>query len=192
MTNSRRNDPQSLYDLETETAEGRQALAAAAAASRMGAVLERAFDLSGLTQKQLAEVLELTEGRVSQVLHGDGNVHIATAARFLDALDCRFAIGAVDRDGCEVLPGAAPRPRVGSSDVRSRLEITWTDGSLDQITPVTLMHKSSGLPSMSKIEYVSTLRGVGSWSAARETETYETAVRTAVVAEESHERVRSA
>lgn len=49
------------------------------------ALLNRAGDAARLKNADIAEKLELTEGRVSQVMNSDGNLHIATIGRFLRA-----------------------------------------------------------------------------------------------------------
>ncbi|MHA7209681.1 helix-turn-helix domain-containing protein [Arthrobacter sp. MDT1-65] len=59
--------------------------AAAKAAVDSVALINKVVDDSGLLQSALAKALGVTEGRVSQVLNGDGNVRIATLARFLKA-----------------------------------------------------------------------------------------------------------
>jgi len=68
------------------TPEGRRELAAAAGIADAADLLLECFEAAGLTQERLAQLLGLTPGRVSQVLHGDGNVKVATLARFLSAM----------------------------------------------------------------------------------------------------------
>ncbi|WP_105035158.1 helix-turn-helix domain-containing protein [Cryobacterium aureum] len=61
--------------------------AAAELAMEMSEILIHAFRVrTDIDQKDLAERLGVSEGRVSQVLHGDGNVHVATIAKYLRAL----------------------------------------------------------------------------------------------------------
>ncbi len=77
----------SLYEQEEADAKGRLSLAAARLAIEVSSILERAVEESNLTHRELAERLGVTEGRVSQVLNGNGNLQIATLARFLAAVD---------------------------------------------------------------------------------------------------------
>lgn len=78
-------DP-TLIDEEQATDAGAQGLAAADLAGQVMRLLQQALDASELDQKSLAEKLGVTQGRVSQVLNGDGNMKIAAVARYLRAL----------------------------------------------------------------------------------------------------------
>jgi DNA-binding phage protein len=89
----------SLYDDRASTSEGRQSLAAAEAAAQVMNLLEVAKSHSGLSQNRLALELGVTDGRVSQVLSGDGNYHIATVARFLNAMGAKLTLTASTADG---------------------------------------------------------------------------------------------
>ncbi len=75
-----------LIDEEQATDAGAQGLAAADLAGQVMRLLQQALDVSQLDQKALAERLGVTQGRVSQVLHGDGNMKIAAVAKYLRAL----------------------------------------------------------------------------------------------------------
>lgn len=77
---------QTLIDEEQGTDAGAQGLAAADLAGQVMRLLHQALDASELDQKALAEKLGVTQGRVSQVLNGDGNMKIAAVARYLRAL----------------------------------------------------------------------------------------------------------
>lgn len=80
------------------TPAGAQELAAARLAVNVNSLLSRAFTASGATQKELAGRLGLTEGRVSQVLKGDGNVMISTVGRFLRAMGYQASLTASPAD----------------------------------------------------------------------------------------------
>ncbi|GJF08919.1 hypothetical protein NGTWS0302_33030 [Mycolicibacterium cyprinidarum] len=84
----------SLIDQEEATNAGAQGLAAADLAGQVMRLLEQALDASGLEQKDLAEKLDVTQGRVSQVLNGDGNMKVAAVARYLRALGYETHISA--------------------------------------------------------------------------------------------------
>ena len=99
----------SVYELELADDQGRLGLAAARAAGSVASVLASAMQRSGLTSRELARRLNVTEGRVSQVLNGDGNFHIATIARFLSAMGADLMVDAVDERGRSVRPQARRR-----------------------------------------------------------------------------------
>jgi transcriptional regulator with XRE-family HTH domain len=92
---------------------GAQELSAARLARDAVAALEKAFTARGCKQKELASDLGLTEGAVSQVLNGDGNVRIATLGRYLRALgyEARLHLDPVDPQAPPVNLAAGPRPR---------------------------------------------------------------------------------
>ena len=77
----------SLVDQRRSTTEGRLGMAAAKLALETARLLSLAFSArKDLDQKNLAEMIGVSEGRVSQVLNGDGNLHIATLAKYMNAL----------------------------------------------------------------------------------------------------------
>lgn len=77
-----------------------QGMAAAELCVRVADVLNLALDQSGRSQKDLADRLGIGESRVSQVLRGDGNVHIATLGRFLRGIGykAKLVLEAADDD----------------------------------------------------------------------------------------------
>ena len=77
-----------------------QGMAAAELCVRAADLLNLALDQSGKTQKELAERLGIGESRVSQVLRGDGNFHVATLGRFLRAIgySAKIILEAADED----------------------------------------------------------------------------------------------
>ncbi|SHT65179.1 Fis family transcriptional regulator [Mycobacteroides abscessus subsp. abscessus] len=104
-------DP-TLIDEEAATDSGAQGLAAADLAGQTMRLLHQALDASDLDQKALAEKLGVTQGRVSQVLNGDGNVRIAALARYLRALGYETRLSAIPVDpGQPTLPRASRRRR---------------------------------------------------------------------------------
>lgn len=62
-------------------------------------LINQAFAEGGRTQKELAELLGVSEGRVSQILNGDGNLRVATLARYLSALGFSLRMEADSTDG---------------------------------------------------------------------------------------------
>ena len=111
-----RSNIPSLVEEEESTDAGAQGLAAADLAGQVMRLLEQALDASGLEQKDLAEKLGVTQGRVSQVFNGDGNMKIAAVARYLRALGYETRISATP-----VLPGQPALPRQSQRErVRGR------------------------------------------------------------------------
>ncbi|MCV7115528.1 helix-turn-helix domain-containing protein [Mycolicibacterium setense] len=98
-------DP-TLIDEEQATDAGAQGLAAADLAGQTMRLLQQALDASALDQKALAEKLGVTQGRVSQVLNGDGNMKIAAVARYLCALGYEVRLSAKP-----LTPGLPALPR---------------------------------------------------------------------------------
>ena len=98
-------DP-TLIDEEQATDSGAQGLAAADLAGQVMRLLHQALDVSDLDQKALAEKLGVTQGRVSQVFNGDGNMRIAAVARYLRALGYETRLSATP-----VAPGIPALPR---------------------------------------------------------------------------------
>jgi DNA-binding phage protein len=84
----------SLYEEVAAGPTGARDLAAARAALRAAQLLQLAKQRSGLTSRMLADRLGVGESRVSQVLNGDGNLHIATVARFLHAMGYELELSA--------------------------------------------------------------------------------------------------
>lgn len=95
-----------LIDEEQSTDAGAQGLAAADLAGQVMRLLHQALDVSDMDQKALAEKLGVTQGRVSQVLNGDGNMKIAAVARYLRALGYETRLSATP-----VTPGIPALPR---------------------------------------------------------------------------------
>lgn len=95
-----------LIEQEEATDAGAQGLAAADLAGQVMRLLGQALDASGLEQKDLAEKLGVTQGRVSQVLNGDGNMKIAAVARYLRGLGYQTHLSATP-----VEPGRPDLPR---------------------------------------------------------------------------------
>lgn len=74
------------YEERASTPEGRLGLAKAELRYRAVEVIADALERSRLTQKELAERLGVSTGRVSQVLGGDQNLRLNTLAEYLHAL----------------------------------------------------------------------------------------------------------
>lgn len=73
--------------------------AAARAAVRAVGLMNEAFSTSTLgARRELAEAVGVSEGRISQLLNGDGNVRVSTLARLLKAsgFDLELSLAGVD------------------------------------------------------------------------------------------------
>lgn len=113
MTN--RSD-QTLIDEEHATDDGAQGLAAADLAGQVMRLLQQALDASEIDQKGLADKLGVTQGRVSQVINGDGNMKIAALARYLRALGYETHLAASPLiSGLPALPLESRRPPAAAS-----------------------------------------------------------------------------
>lgn len=104
------------YESEVEfaesTVEGRIEMAAAEATLDAVGLLNKAVRTCGLSQKEIAEALGVGGSRVSQVLTGDGNLKIATLARYLRAAGYALRLEAVPVDAnARELPKPRSRSR---------------------------------------------------------------------------------
>lgn len=86
----------SMYDELARDPRGRNELAAAELALDVQALIHRAFEENSTTARAIAELLGVTEGRVSQIRNGDGNVRISTLAKVMSALGKRVRISVAD------------------------------------------------------------------------------------------------
>ncbi len=98
-------DP-TLIDEEQATDAGAQGLAAADLAGQVLRLLYQALDVSDRIRRRSLTKLGVTQGRVSQVFNGDGNMRIAAVARYLRALGYETRLSATP-----VAPGIPPLPR---------------------------------------------------------------------------------
>ncbi|MEU1563972.1 helix-turn-helix transcriptional regulator [Streptomyces mirabilis] len=96
----------SLIERYADFPRGAQELSAARLAQSVSAALQRAMAASGKTARDLARLLGVTEGAVSQVLNGDGNVRISTLGRYLRAMgyEARIELHPVDSTSPPIEP----------------------------------------------------------------------------------------
>jgi len=80
-------------------------LAAAKLAMAVDILMSAMLRTSGSTQKDIAERIGVSEGRVSQVINSDGNLRIAALARYAGAMGYTIELGVTP------LAGAAPLPK---------------------------------------------------------------------------------
>lgn len=101
----------SVIDSYASFPRGAQELSAASLAQNVVGCLEQAKAASGKSNKELSSLLGVSEGAVSQVLNGDGNVRISTLARYLRAMGFEPRLSADSIEGGESLPLAPRRVR---------------------------------------------------------------------------------
>jgi transcriptional regulator with XRE-family HTH domain len=102
----------SMFEQRQASGAGAQGLSAARFALQVIRLFFSAKKESGLSHREIASRLEITEGRVSQVLNGDGNVHVATLARFMHAMGYDLSLRAIPfADGREPLEITSRRER---------------------------------------------------------------------------------
>lgn len=70
-------------------------VAAGRAVNKVVGLLAEAIEASGSSQREIADALGVTAGRVSQVLSGDGNLYISTLARYLSAMGYQLDLSAI-------------------------------------------------------------------------------------------------
>lgn len=105
----RRAEASSLYDELARDPRGRNELAAAELALDVQSLIHRAFEENPITARAVAELLGVTEGRVSQIRNGDGNVRISTLAKVMSALGKRVRISVSDLEVPEAVGAVTAR-----------------------------------------------------------------------------------
>ncbi|WP_410794080.1 hypothetical protein [Kribbella sp. C-35] len=83
-----------MFERHAATPQGRLATIAAKAAFKVVDLINSAKTAAKVSNKQMALDLGVTDGRVSQVLNGDGNLRVATIARFLAVCGYELEISA--------------------------------------------------------------------------------------------------
>lgn len=88
--------------------------------------IEGYLQSTGITQRELARRLEVTEGRVSQILSGTGNLTLRTLADVAWALGLRFELDPIaPRDRTGTPAGQDPRPPSWLRRLRARPRLVW-------------------------------------------------------------------
>lgn len=72
--------------------ETRLARAEEYALATVAFVVTDALELSGMSQRKLAEQLGVTEARISQIINATGNPTIKSLARLAEALECKVKV----------------------------------------------------------------------------------------------------
>lgn len=155
MTN---DDETTEYELRASTTGGRLSLAAATLALKTLQLIHTVKARRGLTNKDLAAKLEVSEGRISQILNGDGNLHIATVGRFLAACDFELTLLAKPTESVLGLTEVSSERKARSrSASRAAITSSWTkhaftlhfggaDGVFEHITVVDSRGDQAPIP----------------------------------------------
>lgn len=114
-----------LFERHTATKEGFLGTLAAKSAFKAIALINSAKRAASLSAKEIATDLGVTEGRVSQVLNGDGNLHIASIARYLGACGYELQLAAVPLDPSTRPPVRTERRRRPAPPPRADHPQTW-------------------------------------------------------------------
>lgn len=94
-----------LVQERESTPAGQQGMAAARLAMKVRALMHLGLELTGVTQKALADRLGVGESRVSQILSGNGNIQISTFAKVMRGLGYKIELKAVPAEnGVPALP----------------------------------------------------------------------------------------
>ena len=139
-----------LHMTELDTELGKRAAHLAVEAV---ALMNRAFDRSGLQQRDLASRLGVSESRVSHILNGDGNVRTATLARVFAALGYKVGLD-VHPLSSDVpsLKRVSPRRPRGASAARSEPIISIVSEIVPDTVPSAWVSEHAIPPTWSKAE----------------------------------------
>ncbi len=110
---------ESIYERYAATLKGAIELAAAESTAEVARLMHRMANASRRTQREVAKLLEVSDGRVSQVLNGDRNVTIADLAKYSRAFGYRVSISVVPVESDVSAVDASPRRKRRDSRVGS-------------------------------------------------------------------------
>lgn len=165
------NRRMTVSEVEESTPMGRREMSVARLSLRAALLISRAFQASGMSQKELAGELGITEGRVSQVLNGDGNFRVSTIARFLAALGYDAVLEA--HPTREELPSITGKRRLRNANrsLKESVYVQLVGGSGGSILPRFTVVPEGASPSgksLSAHVFVGTLdhqKSVVNWTA---------------------------
>jgi transcriptional regulator with XRE-family HTH domain len=107
------NRKRGALDGFTRSEDERYAFAEESALAHVSLSLADLIEASGVSQRQLAEALGLTEARISQILDVDSNLTVRTIARIACALGQRMQIQFAPRVEASI-DNSEPYPSCGS------------------------------------------------------------------------------
>lgn len=116
-------------------------------------VLERALEECGMTQAKLAEALELSPGRISQIFGSEANLTLSTVARVLAAMGYDAVISAVSMaDGSRIEPRVRVRQKKVDFDAYHQ---TYVSGGRERARMVFVpAGESPDTPSSARPQYI--------------------------------------
>lgn len=97
-----------------------------------------------IDQKALAKLLQVSEGRVSQVLNGDGNIHVATFAKYMRALGYKVGLTPVVED--ESAPSLVRETRRNLVAHSYRTTFVDKSGTYDDVRVIVTPSSSPRVP----------------------------------------------
>lgn len=132
---------QSLVEMEERSPQGQREMAAARSELEAVTLLDKALQVSGVSQKELARRVGVSEGRVSQVLSNEARLQVATVARYLRALGYQLRLIADPVElGAVALPSRAGRRRRGNGlpPLQVSADVVTTDSGTSSRIHITL------------------------------------------------------
>lgn len=146
-----------VADVVEAAPEGQRELAAARFMLQVADLLARARDASGKTQRELADSLGVSEGRVSQVLAGEGDFKISTIARYLRAMGYQAIVDAVPAAANVrplIKPTRRPRRRQAASSAAVYHDAVVHKGQLSHRITIVPEGVSPEAPSVSRYTWL--------------------------------------
>lgn len=130
------------------TANDEVTMAGPRLAIQVAELIRVAHQRSGMPHEVIASRLGVSVGRVSQILNGDGNFHVATVARVLKALGCNAELSARDSRGERIefatrRRRSAPSAHDGEKDATTSRPETVA-GDRVQVYHLSLVGESGG------------------------------------------------
>lgn len=114
-------------------------------AVRIAELMKRAVKASSSSQREIASRMEIGDSRLSQIINGDGNFHVATVARLFAAAGYTLSLHVFDQNGDELeIPRRGRRER----EVAPSVFLHHIETSSGQVRRVTSYSHASvqGIP----------------------------------------------
>jgi len=114
-------------------------------AVRVAELIRLAAKSSSRSQQEIAERMGIGESRVSQIVNGDGNYHVATIARFFAAADCTVDVRVFDSNQSEVAIRPRRKPRRATGGTTYVHPVETADGKVIRVESYS-PHSLPGTP----------------------------------------------
>lgn len=129
MTDIERTE--TVHELVQNDVKLRGEVSTARTMNRVSALFEEAIQSSGLTQAEIAEIMEVSTGRISQILGEPGNFRISTITRLLNAVGFEPQIWAKSLSGGKSIDGVrrkrSPRTRKDEASDQDTLTVLFEE-----------------------------------------------------------------